>query len=214
MDKVDFNNSNPLGNLKADGVNPFSKDKSQAPSKGESNAIKEDVKALSESTKTVQKNARFISDIAYNIAGAFLNTDGSPRDFSDKVGRAKLTKKVDSLLLRLTEVDKSLTDAIVRIAKLIPKDVEAKFSKEDDKRIDQFLRIHYVGLVIAALLGIGLGVLIAVNKIKSNSLEERSEVVEAQYQEQRDAIEFGKYLIRHNPKDYRRFKEYYQHNQK
>ena len=176
--------------------------------------VAESVKSMEESSLANKENAERMYDLATEICNAYLNEDGTPRDFADREGRNALMDSIKANTRELEKVKKNFTAFKDELLSRIPDHVEARLCDEHAALLDRFYkhRVYYILTLVlltvsAACLGIGW-------MMKSNEYTNKAKEYERLIQRadrwekaNKDAIDFGTYMRKNNPNTFRRWKK-------
>lgn len=159
-----------------------------------------------EQEKDVKGCVSDLIDMTSVLAGVFMLPNGKLVDFSDKEGRRLL---IDTAKAFKMELQKSIKDANLKnkdyaemISNAIPKKIDAELVKEDRDRVDVLKR--YWKFWIGSMF---LSTLIACatffySGMKHSEAKTLSTELEQWYIDNQNAVIFGNYLKKYNPKTY------------
>ena len=150
-------------------------------------------KKLTAAAETVTQNSESIGLVANGIGRYLLNEDGTVRDFTNVKLMEETARKVDDGMATMNAIATSIDDRI----KHFPTTIEHSFTNE------AFARIRRLNndLIRERIMFIGAAVIVALfaafTAYKAFGVADRSKELQKWYEENHEAILFGRYLRVH-----------------
>lgn len=161
--------------------------------------LKDCTESIKQSAEQLSENAKIATDTIESIGNVILMPDGKIVDFSDKEGRASLKEHIAANTKSAEELREIILNVVPGIKKSIPISVEAKLSDEDQKRFDKFQNTIIWSIIVAAIIGLFLGLLMLMAVNKNIQASQR-------YKEQSEVIDFGNFIKKRHPENFQQWK--------
>lgn len=209
MDNIDFSNMSS-GAIDPERQSPQSEFDVSVDTDGTANSetiTKEDIQVFLE-------NSKIVTDTIDSFCSVMLRPDGSRADFSDKEGRKTLSDSIVANTKMLSEGKTAIEKAGTSILDKIPMEVDAKFDKEDRERFDKFFHWYKGGVITLVIISFFIGAIFVIGiylcvtggeckekfETKSKELERKIADYDQKTLGQQEAIDFGEYMKKVNPK--------------
>ena len=151
---------------------------------------------MAASADTIVKHAEKLSLAADGIGRYLLNEDGTVRDFTNAKLMNETAKHVDEGVQKMSNHAASFSEKIDKM----PVEIDATFtgpSFEAIRRLNRSLRIERCIFVGAFLL---VALFAAITAYRSSAISDKSDKLQKWYDENHEAILFGRYLRVHENK--------------
>lgn len=178
----------------------------------------EERKALTEEQElSVKDSVKKMEEVAESLQTLLLNADGTPVDFSDKVGRLYLVQGLKNFKCAVDKLPTCIQDQVLEG---LPKSVALRFKDEDRVKID-FLhkwQKHLYWIAISYFIVINAIIFYAC-RLQANA-NAKAKQAEELVEKNRNIATFGEYMKKLNPKTWNKYmnneefrKEVYKENE-